>query len=560
MSSAIDPSPEFLRAVRRRLVEVAGPSAGRGRFRWLGWFSPWGVLGFCVMAILPMSWAGAEPGVRHVAGAFFLEWVLYLMAERLVNRLTNHPHHLPYTVWPASEQEVVQRLLRSALISTLPIAFLFITGAMLIPVFLRDLSLEPRTLLLAALCLPLVVIRAWVTHRWRWIGQYLSWSPWLGGAVALAFVFFKPGQAVLREFLAVHGDTVALLYPAGWILLPWSAWIEGGPWILFSFILPLPVVLLALPAALRELQEWGRFRDRSLLLALGEIPEDAPEEFSESVQALRTAAQTAHSPGPTANTDAILSREFLKSPLETPSRWVDRMAWRWWTPSQRLAAECLSRTWPQGLTLNGSSGPTFHWVGLGAIPLLWGGIAWESQSAWNGSRILAVIAPAALALVGVIPWFSGFSQMTLATVLPIGLWDIALVRWKHTALRCAVAFPIAVVAGAGALWFAGEPMGMGAALGFQLGLAPVFLSPIGTVYGLLNKARVRGFWGLFWKGSTAVVCLVNILGLLLMALPVIGLVFGLFSLGLNTLLLAGVIRWFNACRVEVDPRSVLAED
>jgi hypothetical protein len=41
---------------------------------------------------------------------------------------------------------------------------------------------------------------------------------------------------------------------------------------------------------------------------------------------------------------------------------------------------------------------------------------------------------------------------------------------------------------------------------------------------------------------------------------VIGLVFGLFCLGLNTLLLAGVIRWFNACRVEVDPRSVLAED
>jgi hypothetical protein len=88
----------------------------------------------------------------------------------------------------------------------------------------------------------------------------------------------------------------------------------------------------------------------------------------------------------------------------------------------------------------------------------------------------------------------------------------------------------------------------------------VFLSPIGTVYGLLNKARVRGLWGLFWKASTAVVCLVNILGLLLMALPVIGLVFGLFCLGLNTLLLAGVIRWFNACRVEVDPRSVLAED
>jgi len=560
MSSAIDPSPEFLRAVRRRLVEVAGPSAGRGRFRWLGWFSPWGVLGFCMMAILPMSWAGAEPGVRHVAGAFFLESVLYLMADRLVNRLTDHPHHVPYTVWPASEQEVVRRLLHSALISTLPIGFLFITVAMVIPGFLRDLSLEPRTLLLAALCLPLVVIRAWVTHRWRWIGQYLSWSPWLGGAVALAFVFFKPGQAVLREFLAVHGDTVALLYPAGWILLPWSAWTEGGPWILFSFILPLPVVLLALPTALRELREWGRFRDRSLLLALGEIPEDAPEEFSESVQAFRTAAQTAHSPGPTANTDTILSREFLKSPLETPTRWVDRMAWRWWTPSQRLAAECLSRTWPQGLTLNGSSVPTFHWVGLGAIPLLWGGIAWESQSAWNGSRILAVIAPAALALVGVIPWFSGFTRVTLATVLPIGLWDIALVRWKHTALRCAVAFPIAVVAGAGALWFAGEPMGMGAALGFQIGLAPVFLSPIGTVYGLLNKARVRGFWGLFWKGSTAVVCLVNILGLLLMALPVIGLVFGLFSLGLNTLLLAGVIRWFNACRVEVDPRSVLAED
>ncbi|MFZ9855430.1 MAG: hypothetical protein ACO3I0_09970 [Limisphaerales bacterium] len=560
MSSAIDPSPEFLRAVRRRLVEVAGPSAGRGRFRWLGWFSPWGVLGFCVLAILPMSWAGAEPGVRHVAGALFMEWVLYLMAERLVNRLTDHPHHLPYTVWPASEQEVVQCLLRSALISTLPIAFLFVTGAMLIPGVLRDLSLEPRTLLLAALCLPLLVIRAWVTHRWRWIGQYLFWSPWLGGAVALVFVLFKPGQAVLREFLAMHGDTIALLYPTGWIFLPWSAWIEGGPWILFSFILPLPVVLLALPTALRELQEWGRFRDRSLLLALGEIPEDAPEEFSESVQALRTAAQTAHSPGPTANTDAILSREFLKSPLETPTRWVDRMTWRWWTPSQRLAAECLSRTWPQGLTLNGSSGPTFYWFGLGAIPLLWGGIAWESQSAWNGSRILAVIAPAALALVGVIPWFSGFSQVTLAAVLPIGLWDIALVRWKHTALRCAVAFPIVVVAGAGAVWFAGEPIGMGAALGFQLGLAPVFLSPIGTVYGLLNKARVRGFWGLFWKGSTAVVCLVNILGLLLMALPAMGLVFGLFCLGLNTLLLAGVIRWFNACRVEVDSRSVLSED
>lgn len=554
MSSAIDPSPEFLRSVRRRLVEVAGASAGRKRLRLPGWFSPWAVVGFLLMLVLPMSWADVGPGVRHLAEAFFVEVVLAMATTRIVNRLADHPHHLPYTVWPASEQEVVSHLLRRNLILTLSSVFLYISVALAVPGLMLNGSFDPRTLLLAAVCLPLLLIRTWVTHRWRWIGWYLSSALWLGVGVALVsgFKVLKGAREVLEGFLAVQGDTVALLLPAGWIILPWSAWTEGGPRILFTFILPLPVVLLALPTALRELREWGRFRDRTLLVALGEIPKDAPEGFSDSVQALRTAEQNAHTPGPTANAEAILSREFLRSPLERPTRRIDQLVWKWWTPSQRLAAECLSQSWP--------GNRAFGRVALGMIPILWGMTWWMGGQDSAPGAIPALIVPGLLALLGLVPFFCGFSSILRATQFPIRLWDVALLRWKHTAVRCAFAVPTLVVTGSVGTWIAGEPIWMGAVCGFQLAIAPILNSPAATLYGLLNTIRTRSVLGNLLRAASALAFILNLAGFLLLFLPVLGLVFGLLCLGFNTLLLAAVIRWFDACRIEVDPNQVLTED
>jgi len=91
---------------------------------------------------------------------------------------------------------------------------------------------------------------------------------------------------------------------------------------------------------------------------------------------------------------------------------------------------------------------------------------------------------------------------------------------------------------------------VGALVGLQLAIAPAVLSPVATLYGLMNEAKTRGVLGAVFKWFLAVVCLLNLVSLVLQFLPVVGALLGLFCLGINLLLLRLTIRWLDALRIE----------
>lgn len=338
--------------------------------------------------------------------------------------------------------------------------------------------------------------------------------------------------------------------PAGWIILPWSAWVEGGPLFSALFLLPLPVVLLAVPQAWRDLRRLGRFRERQMFHGMGEIPEDLPEDFVQTIQRIRSERDSSNRPGPTANRDAILGRDFLRSTLTNPVRWVDRLSWRWWTPSQRLAAECLCRRWMEARL--------HRRAGLVAIPLTWAG-AWLAFRDGSGAWIPAFIAPLAIALLGLVAWFSPFGGIGLIHLFPIRLHDVAILRWKNTVLRSIESLPWVVLGGAGCTWILGDPSWVGAAIGLQIALAPAALSPLATVYGVLNEAKARGLMAGFMKLVVAGACLVNMVGFILLLFPGFGAGFELILSGLNYAVLRLMIWRLDSCRIEPAPLQVIAD-
>ena len=113
--------------------------------------------------------------------------------------------------------------------------------------------------------------------------------------------------------------------------------------------------------------------------------------------------------------------------------------------------------------------------------------------------------------------------------------------------------PILVLGGTVAAGINGDPLEVGALIGFQVALTPVVLSPLATLYGLLNPVRLRGTSGAFLKVVVAVVCLINIFSVLLQFLPLLGLITGTLCIGLNAVILHCGNRWFDACRIDAEP-------
>jgi hypothetical protein len=309
------------------------------------------------------------------------------------------------------------------------------------------------------------------------------------------------------------------------------------------------LALLTLPLAWRQLRAAGRFRERTLFLLWGEIPENAPQGFVDQIHTSLAEAQAAHLPGPTANADAILSRAFLVSPLADPPGWVQRQVWRWWTPEQRIAAECMVRGWNRRGLADG--------IGWASMACAWGALLMSKrseESQWFAGAVVSGM----IAIITLVPWLSAFSQVGVIRMFPIRLQAVAALRWKDTAVRCLVALPVLVLGGTVAAGINGDPLEVGALIGFQVALTPVVLSPLATLYGLLNPVRLRGTSGAFLKVVVAVVCLINILSVLLQFLPLLGLITGTLCLGLNAVILHCGNRWFDACRIDTDiPASTM---
>lgn len=548
MTHPFQPSPEFRAAAWRGIVERLGRDPRRS------WWSRvrdhLGVL----WLVLPINgfiavvfWSSEDhSGLRHAVLAFLLQIAMGGFVLN-IDGIRNHPWHSVCTFWPFPEDAVVTALQRRVLRAGFWWGIIVAVGFGVFAATARGKSHPLLVILQVALLgstvIPFGILQAWITLRWTWIRYYVRGFVCLGLALTSCQVFLPGLRPLLREGLGQHGDLLALLMPAGWLILPWSAWVEGGPLGNALFLLPIPWVLWAVPMAWRELHVAARFRDRILFEGLGEIPDDLPEEFADQVQAWRVEAEAADRPGPTANTETILSRAFLESPLAEPRSWIDRWTWRWWTPEQRLAAECMLRGWPT------SWGGPLTWVGLAAIPCTWVSVHLTTRDEMK-SWFLAAFISGLFAVGALVPWFSGFSDLGVLRLLPIRLHTVASLRWKHTTIRCLPALPLLGIVGAVTAWVAGMEAMVGALVGLQLAITPAVLSPVATLYGLMNEAKTRGVLGAVFKWFLVIVCLLNIVSLVLQFLPVVGALLGLFCMGMNLLLLRLTIRWLDALRIE----------
>jgi len=540
MNPGLQPSATFLRETRRLVGKARGRRVGLGVLRRPQSVVP--ILAAMVLVVVPAATSSWAPQVANAFDVLVIVWVM--LAASSQDMIGEHPHHLPFAFWPADEDAAVRRLLRRALLRwTRPCALLGMghaIGALRMESPPHPALAVLQGVLFALLLAGVAVVQSWAALRWRPFRRYLSAIAWCGLAIAGAAVSDTLRRPV-ASMLPQHGDLLAAMVPPGWLVLPWSAWVRGGPWLNASFAIPLAVVLAALPRVLQELRAFGRFRDRILFEWFGQIPEDAPAELGDALHAALTSMQSANAPGPTATTDAILAQSFLGSPLASPGRLLDRWAWRWWTPAQRLAAECMMRSWPLART--------HRTVGLLAIPAAWAATWFCAHRQFEGPSVILPVVLHGVVVATLVPWLSPFSGIAVVRALPIRLLDVAWLRWKHTLLRALLPSAFLPAAGAVSMWIAEQPAWMGAIVGLQVAWAPVVVSPFATVYGLLNGTHAKGLVGRSIMVVVALLVLFNITGAVVLWLPFIGLGFETLCLALNLALLLTVNRLLHRIRI-----------
>lgn len=547
MKPRLAASPDFIRETRR-LIRAAGgrrePVMNRARRAWNGGFGAFLFAAFLVA--MPAVLHAPDSHVGNPGDALLLLGVL--LCPRGWIR-ADHAHHLPLAFWPADEDAAVRRLGRESLVNWAWTCGCLGLGhglaAARATLFERPLLAVLQGAAFALVLGCLGVVDAWAALRWKLLRRYLA-ALLLAGLGFLAAAAFAEGlRPSMKALLAEHGDSLAALAPAGWLVLPWSAWVRGGPWFNAWFLLPLGLTLLALPRALVEILATGRFRDRVLFEWFGQVPQGAPPELGDAVQEALANIQSAHAPGPTANADAILDRSFLTSPLASAERLRDRWAWRWWTPAQRVLAECMARAWPRA--------GRHQLVGLLAVPIGWLGTWLAARASFEGPILAAAIVPNVIAVTLLVPWLSPFQSILLVRILPVRLLDAAWLRWKQTLLRTLLPGVVLSLGGAVTMGIAREPAWVGAIVGLQVALAPAVVSPFATVYGLVNGQRTKGFVGRLCIVGIAAGAFLNIAGLLTLPFPLIGLGFEAFCLGINLALLGLVNRLHHRLRLQGTP-------
>ena len=527
----IQPSPEFL-ARTRQLLAATRNTRGVGRnlyawidvlFRWTG--NPF-VLGIAFVA--PPLIGTLDPAPRHFSLSLLLFIGIAYVGFIIDSQVRNHPHLVLFALLPVHPIDVFHR---QAARAARHIGFMSAAAGIGFAILAFNLhsstglGMPLLAGLLIALFFPVVAVTyALAAARSRWLAVPMALSLPVTVLLLLAIKGSKGFETRVGQLMSAHGDLLAAFLPTGWIVLPWSALIENGPWHLAVALVPLVPLLATLPLNLRWTRDHYRYRDAILLNLFLEAPEDADEELTESVA---IAHQSPPSRGETAIVDDILNRAFLSSNLKHPPGRIEALVWQWWTPRQRLVAEYLRLSWPDwsgrwgtGSIILACTIPVSVTLGLWAPD--WLPISFIGYVA--GALYLLPISssftlrPTVLADSGI--------QVSPIHVLPVSFAEVATVQWKATVIRALAALPVSTATAAIASGFLGHGYGVGALIGAQVALIWVAIRPALTVYRFqaVNRGWMKGLISYLGLAFVVAILLLDILGVMLCAIPGAGLI------------------------------------
>jgi hypothetical protein len=265
----------------------------------------------------------------------------------------------------------------------------------------------------------------------------------LAGWAALSFKTFAPATA---KMLNEAGPVLCLLLPTGWAVVPGHEAAAGNHSWLWLF---LPVLVVGL-WVIRNIGRWLtselRPRDAFLLQYAAQLPEDVDETAAgEFQQSLNLPA----GPGETAIRETVLSREFLRPIRPEPRDPLLRLAWKWWTPRERLVAEWGLAVWPQWLRFLHRAALIIMGTALAAL---------LARAVWPGSMVMVWVFGLGVAALVSLPLaaclsrglgqrFAGREFVMGLLVMPVTFSEVRRIERKTAYVRTLAALPLAAVAG-----------------------------------------------------------------------------------------------------------------
>ncbi len=480
------------KAVRRAQAEGPAPVRRRARMRSVDLGG--GVVFGGFMVIL-CAGIGSSTALESAGQRALMTLLLTLLSLNLHTQLQQvlyrHPDLLVQALLPASASEVFARQFRLGLrrLVWVPVAGVALGCLWRLQGRGPEVSWLLSGLGGALLGCQMVVLAALALHWPHASRAYgLGWTGlvvvWIGGNFAPAALKV---QAV--AWLNASGDLITGVLPAGWLLGPLHRWINGQPHATDAlWLLPAVALASAVPAVRRGLEARYRFREAVFLGYAAEVPEDCDEgERSAFHRQLEQPPQT----GVTEVTERVLSREFLMPAAEPTSGWIERLAWRWLTPRQRLLAE-----W------DWADGPSWtYWWKTGAV-LLAGSLVLTLSGRLLGWIWLESALPVGgvLGCLACLPVIQGLSggraslpagpdlQLGPLALFPRTMAESLRLSDKVALVRILAALPLLVTFGA----VAGHILDRGAWLGAESGLKTAFaasaITPAWLVMRVANQS------------------------------------------------------------------------
>lgn len=479
-----------------------------------GWLAGAGLTGVVGLADLP------TPAAHRflLAAAFF--WGALFVRARLTDFLEKDPDLLALALLPVSDGSIFRRQLGRALLrlSAVPLAGLVAGG--LIAVSVDAGSRWPLGLAGGLLLGTYVVVLGLAFLPWRSAALFssLGWVMLFPG-VLLVRALPESWRAWVLQALGRHGDVLAAVLPTGWAVEPFHHLVSGtatpNDWV---WALPLTTLVVATPFLVRRYREQYLPREAVLL----HYAAQAPEWFDDEQQAeLQEAVQRPRQTGLTELREAVVERLFLEPALGPAPGWIERWAWSFWTPRERVIAEWALGAWPDWTRSWNRSWMALAVTCVATLILRWTGVEW----AWVAPLL-------GFSLIGlqVLPLGSGLTDRALAPVqlgqagfsplalFPVTLGEMVGLATKTSAVRGLAALPFGLLAGALVGWsfFDGSP-GAGASLGAQVCVLMVAVRPQLVVWrasqATADSARFR------WRSLTvALLQLGGAIGSLLLTL------------------------------------------
>jgi hypothetical protein len=484
----------FLRALRP-LMPVCGAAlfAGFG-FASIGTFGASGRLGL-------LSWASLG--------------VSLLMTSAATHRLTEHPDLLTAALLPVDEKAVLKRQLRRMGVGT---------AAFVVPVWLAllmffgisPLSLAGLVALVGAGC---VVVQsalvAAVSLRIRLLGHLLLPGLVFGGGIAVFLLLKNASLAGTVALVDSSGPWLQALLPAGWAIAPLRRAVEYGEWVWLGPMLGAAWISgWMIRGLLRGLLHGLRPRDTVLANYAAQLPDDVEEavarDFNESLV-------EPVGPGVTAIRDRILSREFLRPIRPSPSDPLTLLAWRWWSPRERLLGEWGYGAWPE------------WWRSTQRTLLLLLGaaiVAVVVRPKYPDAAVWAMIVGCLVAALRQLPLAVGLDRGTAARftgngsisgmlVMPVTWNEVRRMTAKTAYVRTLVALPVSAMTGFLVAWVFALPMKDTVLIALKIPLGSLVLRSLFVPVSIASN-RFDGFW-MVMGAIVAVVC-----GILLCLLLIAG--------------------------------------